>query len=256
MTDTAETTTETTAIDYSKFGAFAPAFEQMIPQLAEKGTEHDDLVSQLKVKPGEVDTEALEAARLRNKSGNAEVRKLNDTIAKAEARIAELKEQAYESVKGDIPQPLSEEDRPKVQEKVKTLRAEFNKMHEAIETMADTFGLSLDGIELPTIMANARKSGGGGQTGGFRIRTTDVFVDGNRVEAKKPNSDETTSTLSVAASVISKAVKSKVAAADLQKAYFAANGTEDYDSIPADSEFTFNYTSGDLNRDFLIRVVK
>jgi hypothetical protein len=275
MTETATETTETKAaeakateatpvpvsqIDYDKtFGAFAATFKGMLPQLDIKANEHNELVARLKVKEGEISEDDLEGARLRNKAGDPKVTKLNQTIEAALAKVEELKAQAYELTKNDIPQPLSEEERPKVQEKVKTLRAEFKQMDEAIQTVAGSLGVKLDGIKLPTITANARTVGGGGQTGhqGPRIRTTDVFVDDNRVEAPKAGKpDETTSTLSVAANVISKAVKSKVAAADLQAAYFAAAGTSDYESIDSDFEFTYVYESGEHKREFKIRVVK
>lgn len=274
MTDNTATETEspTTSggLDYEKtFGVYAATFRTMIPQIEVVANEHDDLTSQLHIKEGAISEEALETARIRNKSGNPDVTKLNENIRKVEAKLEELKANAHELVQDDVPKPLTEEEAVSVRARVKDLRDQYTKQMEAVKTIAGSVGVSLDDVELPTIMKNGKRVGGGG-TGhhGPRIRFSSVFVNGEHVEAKKPNNpNEMTSNFTVAANYITKEVKAnpRVTAVDLQKSYFKATGVEpdsdgnlDSSKLPAEQEFTYVYTNpGDKSTtEFVIKAVR
>jgi hypothetical protein len=245
----------TTEIDYTQFGPFAETFKAMIPNLAEVAAEHDDLVSQLSIKEGEVNEDALETARLRNKSGNNDVTKLNDAITKLEDRLNEAKAKAWELVQEDVPQPLSDEEKAAVRPRIKDLRDKFKTMTTAVETVASSVGVSLENIKLPQITANGTRSGGGTRVGhsGPRIHMDAVYVNGEHVTQPKANKpDETSSTLTTAANAITAKVKAspRVSASDLQVEYFKAagvtpneDGSVDVASIPMEVEFTYTYVN-------------
>lgn len=253
-------------IDYTKFGVHAATFQTLIPQIEATAAEHDDLVSQLSVKEGQVSDEILENARLRNKSGNARVAKINSMITRALAEIEKLKLESYELVEDDVPQPLTEEERPKVQARVKELRDTYKTQLEAINTVAGAIQVSLDGVELPSIMANGRRTGGTG-TGhsGIRLHVGAVYVNGDLSFKPRPHKPgETMSSLSTAATDInSKVGTGKVSASDLQKRYFEAagispdeNGNIDRSKLPKDMQFTYRYVDGENVQEFEIRVVR
>lgn len=253
-----ETNTEaqTEEFDYDKaFGPFASTFKTMIPQMASVADTHNELVAQLNVKAGEISEDDLEAARLRNKSGDKDVTKLNAAIAKLEAELEKYRARAYELVQDDIPQPLTDEEKVPVKARVKDLRDQFKTLNDAIHAVAKSVNLSLDNAPIPTINTNGSTRGGGTRKGfsGPRVRTKAVYVNGVYVEMKKPNNpNETTSNLSVAAAHITKEVKAnpRVTAVDLQQAYFAAAGVSldadgnlDSSKLPTDKTFTYVYVN-------------
>lgn len=251
-------------IDYSKFGAFAPTFQSMLPNLFTIAQQHDECVADLNVKEGTITEDDLEAARLRNKSGGEDVTKINKAVRELEKKMSELKARAWELVEGDVPQPLNDEDRTKVQARVKDLRAEFKQTLTAVNVVAASVGIDIDktGVELPQLSGNAGRSSGTRQGhSGPRFRMDEVYVNGTLVQAPKPNKpEEMTSNLTVAANQINKDHKLKITASDLQKAYMDANnvkpdedGSVDITKLPMDSTFTFTVKDGETVHEFEIR---
>lgn len=249
------TMTTSTEIDYSQFGAAAGAFQAMIPNLINVARDHDDLVAQLSIKEGEVNEDVLETARLRNKANDAKVTKLNEAIKKLQDTLDEQKAKAWELIQDDIPKPLTDDEKAAVRPRIKDLREQFKKMTAAVEVVADSLSVSLDGVTLPTINANARTTGGGTRVGhsGPRIHMDAVFVNGEHVTQPKANKpDETASTLTTAANFITAKVKAspRISASDLQVDYFKAakvtpdeSGNVDVSKIPLEVEFTYVYTN-------------
>lgn len=81
---------------------------------------------------------------------------------------------------------------------------------------------------------SVKSGGGGGATGGRRIRGFDIYVDGVRAEQKNTKG-EMRSTFTAAAKVL------EVEVVDLQRAFFAEAGLEDVkaETFPTLVEFTF-----------------
>lgn len=257
-------TTEPKADPYAKFGVMAGPLAELIPALKAKAVEHDGLVAQLSIKDGEISDDVREATRLANKSNNPDVVKLNANIAKLRKTLDEQLAQAYSLTESDLPKPPSEEEVKKIQERVKNLRSDFKSSVSSLQNLSKTFGLSESDLNeiLPVIKTNGRVTIAGTSTRaghhGPRLHFSNVYVDDKLAEMKKPGTDpvEMTSSLSAAANEISKAVKSKVSASELQTAYFAAVGSEDFDSAPNVQEFKFVYKSGDREREFTLRAEK
>lgn len=93
-----------------------------------------------------------------------------------------------------------------------------------------------------------RNSGGGGATGGRRIRGFDIYIDGVKAEQKNAKG-EMRSTFTAAAKVLD------VEVVDLQRGFFAEAGLEDVkaDAFPALVEFDFPDKEGAQHH---VRVLK
>lgn len=255
----------TTEIDYTKFGPHEATFRAMIPTLVQTAQTHDELVDRLNVKEGEISEDIMESARLRNKDGNKRVKQLNETIAKALEQIEKFKAECYDLVKDDLPQPLTDEERPAIQEQVKNLRQQYKVQYSGVEAVADMVGIksALEEITLPTIKTNGRVvSGGSGGTRvghhGPRLRFKEVYINGELAEGKSTNDpNKKVSNFSMAANKLKSELKTQnVSASDLQEAYFKAAGTEDASKINSDFTFTYVYVDGENKREFEIRAVR
>lgn len=231
--------------DYAALGPHGSAIEAMVKQIDDKAATINQLISRLAVKPGEITETDLENARLRNPRNDKDIAKRNDMIAKAQKSLAELIAQTNELARQDVEQPLDETEKPKVQEQVKNLTADYKKMSAGLEGVAMAFGLDISNVEVkPIVHMSGRKTGGnvGAGAGIPKIRTKEVYVNDSLIQVKKPGKDnEFASTLSGAATELSKLHKVKITASDIQKSYFSAAGTEDTDSLPLDITFPFTF---------------
>lgn len=269
----AENETKAPATSFEEiFGeAYAPMFKDIIPRIESVAATHNELVSQLNVKEGEVSEEALEIARLRNKNNNREVVKLNSNIERTQAMLDELKAKAYALVEDDVPQPLKPEEIPAVKARVSDLRKEFTKQTDSVTKVAEMLGLTenLKKVKLPEINANGRSSGRGGYSG-VRVRFDTVYINGEPAQVVKDNEDGTqkiTSNFTTAANELTKLTKAdpRISSTDLQPLYFAAAGvTPDADGkldsskLPKEVEFTYVYTNPNdkTTKEFQLKAVR
>jgi hypothetical protein len=193
-------------------------------------------------------------SELRENSTNPEVVALRDKVARAHEVILAATNKMDEILKPELNVPSEEE--------VETFKSELKDLTKQIKVGSDMFdytaksqGVEADITDYLKPLPGMRKSSGKVATEGLRrprVKTVEVAKGANSTNFTKVAGEDGKSTFSHLVKYFKDNTKESVPTTELHKAWFTANGTEDFDAIPEVSTFVYSVNG----ESYTVRITK